>query len=431
MLPDIVTQIPGPRSKALALRLARVESRNITFASRDWPVFWERAAGTNVWDVDGNRFLDCTSAFAVCGLGHGNPAVVAALQDQADHLLHGMGDVHPAEVKVALCEELSALTFERWGAGIGKTILCNAGFEAVEAALKTALLHTGKRRIVTFSGSYHGLGYGTLMAGGMSRFRAPFREQLGDLALELPFPASDADMPALESALARALDAGDTGAILVEPVLGRGGKVVPPAAFLPLLRSAANAVDAVLILDEIYTGCNRTGRLFACEHSGVVPDIICLGKALASGFPLSACVGRAAVMDAWPESDGEALHTTTSLGNPLGCRMALAALAQHRDPAVAAQVASAGQRLRTEIEKIDSPRRGSLRGIGLMLGLEIIDLQGNPDGARAASIIVNGLKDGLILLADGPDGHVLALAPPFAISAAEIDYLCCQLGRYL
>jgi 4-aminobutyrate aminotransferase-like enzyme len=432
MLPEILTQIPGPKSLALAARLARVESQNVTFANSEWPVFWERAEGTNVWDVDGNRFLDFTSAFAVSGLGHGNAEVVAALKGQADLLLHGMGDVHPAEVKVALCEKLSAITFERWGAGPGKTILCNAGFEAVEAALKTAYLRSGgKPRIITFTDGYHGLGYGTLMAGGMEKFRAPFREQLGQLAIELPFPSHEDEMSAFEQALQIALDANDVGAILVEPILGRGGKVVPPPTFLPLLRQSADASGAVLILDEIYTGFNRTGHLFACEKSNVIPDIICLGKALASGFPLSACVGKADVMDAWPASDGEALHTTTSLGNPLGCRMALAAIDQHLDPAVAKNVAATGDRLHLALKSIASPLRGNIRGTGLMMGLEIIDQLGAPNGKLATSIILQSLKDGIIILADGPDGHVLALAPPFAISDEEIAFLCGKLSGYL
>lgn len=432
MLPQILTPIPGPKSRALAERLGRVESQNVTFANSDWPIFWERAEGTNVWDVDGNRFLDFTSAFAVSGLGHGNAGVVSALKEQADLLLHGMGDVHPAEVKVALCEKLSAITFERWGAGEGKAILCNAGFEAVEAALKTAYLSSGKKpRIITFTGGYHGLGYGTLMAGGMAKFRAPFREQLGELAIELPFPAHDEEMPAFEQALRSALTAGDVGTILVEPILGRGGKVVPPGAFLPLLRQAADASGAVLVLDEIYTGFNRTGSLFACEHSSVVPDIICLGKALAAGFPLSACVGKAEIMDAWPVSDGEALHTTTTLGNPLGCRMALAAIDQHLAPDLAKNVTATGERLRAALEAIDSPLRGNVRGTGLMLGLEIIDHNGAPNGSLAISIIINGLKDGLILLADGPDGHVLALAPPFAISDKEIIFLSERIDHLL
>ena len=423
MLPELVTEVPGATSRALARRLQRVESRNVTYCGQDWPVFWKKAAGTNVWDVDGNRFLDLTSAFAVSGLGHTNPEVATALKSQADLLIHGMGDVHPAELKVALCEELSALTFERWGCGAAKSILCNAGFEAVEAALKTAFLRTGRKRIVTFEGAYHGLGYGVLMAGGMPKFREPFTTQLGDLAITLPYPSREEHLTSVSRGLDQALGSGEVGAILVEPVLGRGGKVVPPPGFLPLLRERATASGAVLILDEIYTGLNRTGRLFACEHTGVIPDIICLGKALASGFPLSACVGEPSIMDAWPESDGEALHTTTSLGNPLGCRMALASLKQHAEPSLAEKVRIAGAEFRRLLESTESPYRGSVRGIGLMLGLEVVDEGGEADGARAGRLIVQGLKDGLILLADGPHGHVLAIVPPFMISQTEMEFV--------
>ena len=143
MLPQLVTEIPGPRSRALAEQLRRHESRNVTFLADDWPVFWKRAEGTNVWDEDGNRFLDLTSAFGVASLGHTNAAVREALVAQAGGLMHAMGDVHPTAVKAELCTRLSALTFERWGCGAGKTILGNSGFEAVEAALKTSLLHSG------------------------------------------------------------------------------------------------------------------------------------------------------------------------------------------------------------------------------------------------------------------------------------------------
>ena len=261
----------------------------MTFLSPEFPVFWERAEGTNVWDVDGNRFLDMTSAFAVAGLGHGNPAVREAMHDQVDRLIHGMGDVHPTELKVELCENLSELTFERWGLGKGKTVLGNSGFEAVEAALKTAVLRSGKPGVLSFEGGYHGLGYGTLMAGAFEKFHAPFAEQLAEVGVQVPL-----ELAAVEAALA----GGGIGAILIEPVQGRGGKVVPEDGFLAGLRALADEHGAVLIFDEIYTGLNRTGKLFACEHWGVFPDLICIGKALTGGFPLSACVGRAEVMDA-------------------------------------------------------------------------------------------------------------------------------------
>ena len=421
MLPEIHTPIPGPRSRELAAKLRAYESRNVTFLADDWPIFWQRAEGVNVWDADGNRFLDLTSAFGVSGLGHTNAAVRAALVAQSGELLHAMGDVHPTAVKAELCARLSALTFERWGAGAGKTILGNSGFEAVEAALKTALLRTGKAGVLAFTGGYHGLGFGALTATGLPFFREPFRAQLAEFAEFVPYPSGeDADLGVLRGEIERAIRERAIGCILVEPVQGRGGCVVPPRDFLPMLRAVCDAHGILLVLDEIYTGFNRTGALFACEHSRVVPDVICVGKALTSGFPLSACVGRAEVMDAWPESRGEALHTSTFLGNPMGCAMALASLEQHARPETAALVRERGTKLRAALQPL-----GEVRGLGLMLGVEMAD------AAVAIAIVKRALRDGIVLLADAPAGNVLSFAPPFAIGDEEIAFAAAKLVGYL
>lgn len=444
MLPDLQTEIPGPKSRALAARLRAHECRNVTFTNKDFPVFWQKAEGRNVWDADGNRYLDFTSAFGVTGLGHSRGEVVAALTQQAQELIHGMGDVHPTELKVALCEKISQLTFERWGRGGAKTILGNTGFEAVEAALKTALLATGKPGVITFENAYHGLGYGTLAAGAMDRFRDPFRSQLPDFGHSLPFPECSCDqarpcfpgclsqLAPLEEALREKIDQSPIGAILVEPIQGRGGKVVPPSEFLPLLRRVCDATGTLLIVDEILTGLNRCGQLFACEASATVPDLICLGKSLASGLPLSACVGSASLMDhAWPASDGEAIHTTTHLGNPLACAMALAALGLHSDPTVATQVGGQGKRLKEMLEKIDSPCRGRVKGRGLLMGVEILTKDGQPDRQASAGFVVHALKRGLIVLTDSPAGNVISLVPPFAIETSEMACFADCLQEYL
>jgi 4-aminobutyrate aminotransferase-like enzyme len=423
MRPQLRTEIPGPRSRELAAKLRAHESRNVTFVGTDWPVFWERAEGTNVWDVDGNRFLDLTSAFGVAGLGHAAPPVVGALLAQAGRLIHAMGDVHPAEAKAELCARLSALTFERWGAGPGRVILGNSGSDAVEAALKTALLATGRRGVLAFEGGYHGLGMGALAVGGLCYFREPFRAQLADFSTLVPYPRREEDLEPLRIQLEVRLRAGEIGAVLVEPVQGRGGCVVPPSGFLPMLRALCEAHGALLVCDEIYTGFNRTGALFACDHTRTVPDMICLGKALTGGFPLSACVGRAAVMDAWPESSGEALHTSTHLGHPLGCAMALAALAEHAQPGTAALVRERGEKLRAALGSVSGGSLGVTRGLGLMLGVEIVDAHGQPDGPAALALLPRALRAGLLLLADGPDHHVLSLTPPFAISDEEIAFV--------
>jgi 4-aminobutyrate aminotransferase-like enzyme len=452
-LPEIITDIPGPRSQALAAELRRHESRNVTRVGADWPIFWERAEGTNVWDADGNRYLDLTSAFGVTSLGHTDPAIQAEIARQSEQLIHAMGDVHPTARKVELCARLSALTFERWGVGPGKVILGNSGFEAVEAALKTSLLYSGKPGVLAFTGSYHGLGFGALTVTQLPYFRDPFRASLKEFASFVPYPhcyrcpydeksgfrCEGRDFPNCASACLERLHdeiedvirQREIGCILVEPIQGRGGCVVPPRDFLPMLRAICDTHKILLVLDEIYTGFNRTGALFACDHFDVIPDLVCLGKALTGGFPLSACVGRADLMDAWPLSAGEALHTSTFLGNPLGCAMALASLEQHARPELSREVKQRGQRFRDALRAIDSPSIGNVRGLGLMLGVELIDAKGQPATDTAIRVMKSALRDGILLLADSPSSNVLSFSPPFTISDDEMDFVVEWLKRQL
>ncbi|MGB0549424.1 MAG: aspartate aminotransferase family protein [Limisphaerales bacterium] len=331
------------------------ESRNVTFIDPDgsWPIVWERAKGMRVWDDAGREYLDFTAAFGVAAAGHANPRIVASGQRQMARLLHAMGDVHPHALKAELARELSRLTFERLSKRTGKTVFCNSGFEAVEAALKTAHLATGRTKIIAFERAYHGLGYGSLNATWRSEFRSPFRRQLGEFASFVPFPEAKADLAKLEKQLNSECRRQKIGAILVEPIQGRGGTNIPPAGFLKLLRKICNKHGALLICDEVYTGFGRTGRWFASEHFGVVPDVICLGKALTGGFPLSACVGRADVMDrAWPESEGEAIHTSTFLGHPVGCAMALSSLRELEVKKLVTCSADMGEHFLTELRRL-------------------------------------------------------------------------------
>ena len=429
MLPEILTAIPGPRSLALAERLKAVECRNTTFTSPDWPIFWERAEGSNVWDSDGNRFLDFTSAFGVATLGHG--FAKQALADQSQHLLHAMGDVHPARLKVELCEKLSELTFGRWDGSAGKTLLGNSGFEAVEAALKTAVLATGRTGILAFENAYHGLGYGALLGAGIPWFREPFDRQLAQVTRRLPFPGTHGEMPDFQAALA-ATDGTDIAAVLVEPMQGRGGIVIPPVEFMQELRRWCDAHGAVLIADEIYTGLNRTGKLFGCDWFGVIPDLICLGKALSGGFPISACVGKAKVMDAWPETNGEALHTSTFLGNPLGCAMALASLETHSKQETTGLSLSNGDELGAALETLlGEPFVAGTRGAGMMRAIELRHPDGRPAGDISIRIVTALLKEGVIILPDAPDGHVIAMTPPLHVSSEEIGFVVSRIRQAL
>src|SRR6266704_6500892 len=239
--------------------LRKFESQNVTFIDPDgrWPIVWERARGVHVWDADGKKYLDLTAAFGVAAAGHANPRVVRAGQRQMAALLHAMGDVHPHALKARLARELSRLTFERWAnlkannpkpeihASTAKTIFCNSGFEAVEAALKTALLATGKPGIIAFTGAYHGLGYGALNATHREHFRAPFVSQLREFAHFVPFPASVQTMDLVERSIRQVLRRKPIGAILVEPIQVRGGINIPPPGFLPMLRRVCDEQNAL------------------------------------------------------------------------------------------------------------------------------------------------------------------------------------------
>jgi len=417
--------------------LRRYESRNITHVdpAAGWPLVWERARGCSVWDTEGRRHLDLTAAFGVAAAGHANPRVVAAARRQAGVLLHGMGDVHPHRGKAALLAELSRRTFERWlPGGVAKSILTGSGSDAVEAALKTARLATGRAGVIAFEGAYHGLGYGALNATHREHFRGRFRDQLGGFVEFVPFPACatcdcvrSAGACSQVEAILAAMDAiavrRPVGAVLIEPIQARGGIRVPPDGFLTALRRWCDQHGALLVLDEIYTGFGRTGRWFACEHDGVVPDLLCLGKALTGGFPMGACVGRADVMDrAWPESDGEAIHTSTFLGHPVGCAMALAQMAELESRLLVERAASEGAWLRGKLEALaGSEDRLQLRAVGrgLMAGLEVR----SRDGVGAGHIVVQTmqrlLRDGILILPEGADAEVLSLTPPLTIGRRE------------
>jgi 4-aminobutyrate aminotransferase-like enzyme len=401
------------------------ESRNMLFTEPDgsWPIVWERARGANVWDAEGKKYLDLTAAFGVAAAGHANPNVVKAGQRQMAKLLHAMGDVHPHARKAELAQKLSHATFERWGKKTSKTIFSNSGFEAIESALKTATLATKKCGVIAFNGAYHGLGYGALNVTQRDFFRSPFQLQLREFGHFVLFPTKISDLATVEFQIRNFFRRERVGAILVEPVQARGGCNVPPKEFLPLLRKLCDEFGALLILDEIYTGFGRTGKWFACEHSGVIPDLICLGKALTGGFPLSACVGRADLMDAaWPPSRGEAIHTSTFLGHPVGCAMALAQITEIGKLKLPERSAELGKFLLGELQsKIsDSKFQISIRGLGLMVGIELRLPDGKPASDAAMQAIKAMLRRGYIMLPEGEFGNVISFTPPLTITKAQL-----------
>lgn len=444
-LPQIVVEPPGPRSRALAQELRRYESPNVTFVSDDFPIFWEHASGSNVIDVDGNRYIDLSAAFGVASVGHSNPRMVEAIRQQAERLIHGMGDVHPAAPKVELARKLAQIT----PGALQQTILSSSGSEAVESALKTARMHTQKPGVLAFEGAYHGLTYGALAATSRQHFRGPFRDQLGIPVTRVPYPYCyrcpwglrypDCGVACLEETR-KALDRaeGEIGTAIIEPILGRGGVVVPPPEFLPGLRRLTRERDILLIADEVFTGFGRSGRWFAVDHGQVAPDLMCLGKSMAGGMPISACIGTPEVMASWGPSTGEAIHTSTFLGHPLGCAAALASIREIEKRNLVERSAELGGYFKARLLELQArhPQIGDVRGEGLMLGIELIhpDIgkEGKePNAELAKSILVRGLKKGLILLTAGDYGNVLSFTPPLVIEREQIDYTIEVLDRLL
>ena len=399
-----------------------VESRNVTFLGEGFPVFWEEACGSNVRDVDGNQYLDLTAAFGVAFAGHAHPRVAAAVAEQARRLIHGMGDVHPPEPKLALLERLTALA--PWKDARG--VLASTGSEAVEIALKTALLATNRPGILAFAGGYHGLTMGALAATDRELFRHPFERRLYGGVARAPYP-TERDGPAalvagldgVEEALARGDGGVDRiGAVIIEPLQGRGGARVPARGFLAGVAERARAAGALLIHDEVFTGFGRTGQLFAHEHEGVVPDLLCVGKALGGGLPVSACLGPSEVMDAWPESRGEAMHTSTFLGHPVGCAAALAFLDVLVDEDLVRRAAEMGRMMLTGLSRGLAGVGGVLevRGRGLLIGVELEGRGGAP------TLCARALREGLMLLPGGEGGEVVELTPPATLTEAQRDH---------
>ncbi len=402
-------------------------------------MFWEEASGSNVRDVDGNVYVDMTSAFGVALLGHGAPAVREAVARQSERLVHGMGDIHPPGAKLELLERLAA--HSPWDDA--RIVLATSGSEAVEAALKTARLASGRPGILAFEGGYHGLTLGSLAVTERSHFRAPFRDRLYAGVVFAPFPDPLRDgAGAGPKALARidellaagAPDGEPIGTVIVEPVQARGGARLPPPGFMRALSERAAAHGAILVADEIYTGMGRCGAVLASGRVGLVPDIVCVGKALGGGLPISACIASRAVMDAWPESDGEAIHTSTFLGHPLACAAALAVLGALERQRVAERAEEVGAALlaglRERLSGVDTV--GEVRGLGLLLGIELVrPADGGPATGAAVRVAERSLGEGILLLPAGEAGHVVELTPPIGLTKRQIERVVDVLSRVI
>jgi 4-aminobutyrate aminotransferase/(S)-3-amino-2-methylpropionate transaminase len=432
--PEIHFPPPGPMSRSAAARLAQVESPAFG-ARRDaraeqsgaemLPIVLASGKGANVYDVDGNRYVDLVAGFGALLLGHGPTPVLRAVEGQSQRLLMGLGDVYSADAKIALLERLAALH-----PGVRpRVMLGQSGSDAITAAVKTARLHTGKPGLVAFEGAYHGLGYAPLPACGVRpTYRRPFADQLNPHVRFAPYPRVAADLDRALSAVETALAAGEVGAVLVEPVLGRGGCIVPPDGFLPALVELAHRRGALVIADEIWTGLGRAGSLVRSAAVGASPDLLCFGKGLGGGVPISACVAPEEIMMAWASpAHGEVVHTSTHAGSPMACAAAIATLDALRFRKLVARSAEVGARALALFREVLAAAPGvvEVRGAGLMIGVEL------DSGARALAASRGLLTRGYLAITGGERSETLTLTPALTIHEDRLADAARALGDVL
>jgi len=417
----LVTAVPGPRSLELAARRAAVVSAGV---SSSFGVYVARAGGGIVEDVDGNRFVDLGSGIAVTSVGASAPGVVAAVGAQAADFTHTCFMISPYEEYVAVCEALARLTP---GDHEKRSVLVNSGAEAVENAVKVARRATGRDAVLVLDHAYHGRTNLTLA---MTAKAMPYKTGFGPFAGEVyrvpaSYPLRDPVGMTGEQAAARAIEVAErqvgadrVAALVVEPILGEGGFVVPAPGFLPAMAAWAAAHGIVLVADEVQTGFCRTGAMFACEHEGVVPDLVTTAKGVAGGLPLAGVTGRAELMDAvHPGGLGG-----TFGGNPVACAAALAALDafEHDDLAGAARAIEA--RVAPRLRALGAAAVADVRGRGAMLAVELVrpgTLE--PDAAAAREVVRRCAEQGVLVLTCGSWGNVVRLLPPLIIGAELLD----------
>lgn len=417
--PLIVTPPPGPRSRALSAELLEVEcpafaerrkSRGLASQSTPASIVLARGEGSNILDADGNRYVDLAAGFGAAILGHGPSAAHTAAAQQVCTLVQGLGDMLSSEIKIALMRRLASMF-----APDAKVILGQSGADAVTAAIKTAALFTGKSGLLAFEGAYHGLSYAPLAACGFrASLREPFAAQLNPDVTFVPYPRKAEGLASILDHVASSLARGTIGAILVEPVMGRGGVIVP-TDFETSLREIATRYEAVVICDEIWSGMGRSGNLIRSLTTGLAPDIVCLGKGLGASFPISACIATGRVMNAWARG-GEVLHTSTHAGAPLGCAAALATLDAVQSLDLCARAERLGQAMMQALRSAlaNHPSVLEVRGAGLMIGVELAS------GSLGLRTLSRALERGYLVTVGGRAAEVVILTPPLVIDEATL-----------
>lgn len=425
-VPYIHTKLPGPKARAL-IELDREYSSSCY--TRYVPLAVKRARGCTIEDLDGNRFLDFTAGIAVNAAGHCHPEVVKAIRDQAGKLIHMCGSDYYNEPMARLAEKLCKIAP---GATQKRVYFTNSGAESVEAALKLARYHTGRQRVIAFLGGFHGRTFGALsLTGSKITQRAHFAPLVPEIhhvpygycyrcPYNLKYPRCKIEcVSVIESTLFKAtVPPEEVAAVFVEPIQGEGGYILPPKGYLAAIRDVCDRHGILMVADEIQTGFGRTGKMFAIEHAGIEPDIVCMAKGIASGMPIGAMVAKRKVMD-WLEG----AHGSTFGGNPVSCRAALASiqLIEREYMRNAEEVGGHMMKRLQRIQKKHPGRVGQVRGLGLMLGVEFITDQASkrPDQAFRDALVEDSFYKGLVLLGSGES--VVRFCPALCISKAEAN----------
>jgi 4-aminobutyrate aminotransferase len=414
--PHLVTSLPGPRAQAIVQRDRAVTSPSYT---RDYPLVVSRGQGCMVEDVDGNVFLDMTAGIAVTATGHAHPEVVKAIQEQSARLLHMSGTDFYYEPMVELAEQLAIRApFPQPQSNAefpAKIFFTNSGAESNEGAIKLARYYTKRSLIVAFLGAFHGRTYGAMSLTGS---KAVQRANFGPLVpgvTHIPY-GTHASLDYLEQQLfTTILPPQEVGAIVVEPIQGEGGYIVPENGFLKRIREICDRHGILMVVDEVQAGMGRTGRLFAIEHWGVMPDIITTAKGIASGLPLGAILARPELMT-WPPGS----HATTFGGNPVACAAAIATL-RLLESGLMTNAIQMGEFLQTSLTQLHQkfPRVSLPRGKGLMVAVDLLDEQGNLDYKLRDRIIQEAFLRGLLLLGCGK--AAIRFCPPLVIDSDQIQ----------
>ena len=417
------TAVPGPRSVALAARRQNAVPRGIAHST---PVFAERAEGALVTDVDGNTFIDFAGGIGTLNVGHANPDVVRAASEQLQKLTHACFSVAPYEGYVAVAEKLNQMAP---GAFPKKTMLANSGAEAVENAVKIARSFTGREAVVVFDHAFHGR---TLLTMSMTSKVRPYKFGFGPFAPEVyrlpypyayrgPFPDAAAYEAAVEEFFFTQVAAERVACLVLELVLGEGGFAVAPPEAVSFLARLCKARGILLVVDEVQTGFGRTGRMFACEHYGVEPDLLTMAKSLGGGLPISAVTGRAEVMDHAPVGG----LGGTYAGNPVACAAALAALEFMEKRRLPERAAEIGRRVEERFRCLYDRFAfiGDARGLGAMRALElVVDRESKePDKERTNRVVRKAYENGLILISAGTHGNVIRTLMPLVITDEQLQ----------